>query len=279
MNLHYQLWRSAGNVQRPPIQRIIFLHGMGGTGALWRPIGAGLEDEFEVLAPDQRGHGKSQVPHIPGARTEPQYTPLDYGRDVIETLDTLKFHPAWIVGHSMGVRTACAAAHLRPEWFKGLILIDLGFNGPAGGGLGDGLASFLKILPMEFSDRTQAREFMEQNCPDPSIAQYLMAVSTRTTEGKLTFPFDKSALIQTLQAARDASVRTWVKELAGRGMPILVLRGAQSLVWSREEFESEKALFAPFPNVKFEEFPNAGHGLPFERRAEFVTRLRAFTKR
>jgi len=270
MKLAHQLWKPQSGSQT----KIVLLHGMGGTGGLWRPVAAALEDDCEILAPDQRGHGKSQIPHIAGARTEPSYTPLDYGRDVIETLEELSFHPAWLVGHSMGVRTACAAAHLKPEWIRGMVLVDLGFSGVAGGGLGEGLASFLRILPMEFATRAEARDFMEKNCPDPAIGQYLLAVSTPTAAGKLTFPFDKSALIQTIHAARDVSVRTWVKELGSRGMPILVLRGVNSLVWSHEEFEDERAHFAAMPSVAFEEFQNAGHGLPFEQRVAFVKRIR-----
>lgn len=249
--------------------RLVLLHGMGGTGALWRPIAAALEDRFELLSPDQRGHGQSQIPATPGARETPKYTPLDYGRDVIETMEAQDFHPAWLLGHSMGVRTACAAAHLRPDWVEGLILVDLGFYGPAGGGLGEGLASFLKILPMQFASRQTAREFMNENCPDPSIGQYLMAVSVQTPEG-LRFPFDKSALIQTIQAAKDVSVRAWVSELLEKGKRILVLRGAESLVWSAEEFREEKERFARYPTIEFREMPGAGHGLPFEKRIEFV---------
>jgi len=251
---------------------------MGGTGALWRPMAAALEGEMDILAPDQRGHGKSQIPHAPGGRGEPGYTPLDYGRDLIETLEAHRFHPAWLIGHSMGVRSACAAAYLRPEWVQGLILVDLGFSGVAGGGLGEGLAHFLKILPHDFPTREVARDFMVANCPDPSIAQYLMAVSVRTPDGRITFPFDHAALIQTVYAARDASVRAWVKQLALEGMRILVLRGQKSLVWSREEFELERQELASYPSVRFEEIEGAGHGLPFEKRPEFVARIREWIR-
>lgn len=282
MMLHYSKWPTP-TASLPPESfkaRLVFLHGMGGTGALWRPLAATLENEYEILAPDQRGHGKSQIPTQAGARDTPQYTPLHYGEDVIETMGELGFYPAWLVGHSMGVRTACAAAHLKPEWVKGLVLIDLGLSGQAGGGLGDNLGNFLKILPMEFNSRAEARSYMEQHCPDPSIAQYLMAVSVRTpapdAPERLTFPFDRAALIQTIHAARDSSVRTWVKELASRGMPILILRGAQSLVWSKENFEKEKAHFQGAPSVIFEEMEGAGHGLPFEKRLDFTRRLTEF---
>ncbi len=278
MKLAYQLWHRPQShpqvVPNPQSNKIVFLHGMGGTGALWRPIAAGLEDQFEILAPDQRGHGKSQIPHLPGGRIQPSYTPLDYGKDVVETLDELHFHPTWLVGHSMGVRTAVAAAHLRPDWIQGIVLIDLGFSGVAGGGLGEGLAQFIRVLPESFENREAAREFMQTYCPDPSIAQYLMAVSVRDASHRVHFPFDHSALIQTIIAARDASVREWVKELAERNIPIHVLRGQNSLVWTHEEFESERKIFANYPSVRFVEFANAGHGLPFEQRPAFVEYLK-----
>jgi pimeloyl-ACP methyl ester carboxylesterase len=176
----------------------------------------------------------------------------------------------------MGVRTACALAHLKPEWVQGLVLVDLGFSGPAGGGLGDGLAGFLKVLPLGFSSRSEAREFMATHCPDPSIAQYLMAVSVADAEGRVSFPFDHGALIQTIEAARDVSVREWIWAAGKRGLPVLVLRGGLSRVWSHEEFLHEQEALREFPSILFEEFPQASHGLPFEQRLAFVARLKAF---
>jgi pimeloyl-ACP methyl ester carboxylesterase len=117
---------------------------------------------------------------------------------------------------------------------------------------------------------------MDTHCPDPSIGQYLLAASITNSEGRLGFPFDHSALIQTIEAARDSSVREWVGELLQRGMPILVLRGASSLVWSHEQFQAERAHFAGFPTIDFREIEGAGHGLPFERRQEFIEILEAF---
>jgi pimeloyl-ACP methyl ester carboxylesterase len=276
MELAFQLWPSQS---RQAATKLVLLHGMGGTGALWRPVAASLENHYTMMAFDQRGHGQSRVSTPSGGRDAHAegYTPLDYGRDVIETLEKQDFHPAWLIGHSMGVRTACAAAHLKPEWIQGMILIDLGFSGPVGEGLGDGLGNFLRKLPTSFASRESARQFMTEHCPDPAIAQYLMAVSV-TRDGVLTFPFEHAALIQTIEAARLVSVRTWVRALGVRGMPILVLRGAQSLVWTREQFEEERELLREFPSIVFREFEGAGHGLPFEQRVRFVKEVDEFIR-
>lgn len=257
----------------PGVPRLLLLHGMGGVGALWRPIAAALEADFCLFAPDQRGHGKSA--HIDPATG---FTPLDYGTDVIETLKERHFFPTWVVGHSMGVRTAVAAAYLKPEWVQGLVLVDLGFSGMAGGGLGEKLAHFLKRLPIAFESRGALREFLEKEAPEPGIARYLQAVALLEGEG-LRFPFDPSSLIQTILAARDTSVRAWLEALVSRAespLSVLALRGLDSQVWLPENYEKEKQHFAVYPSVQFEEVPGAGHGLPFEQRSWFVARLRAW---
>ncbi|MBU6374667.1 MAG: alpha/beta hydrolase [Bdellovibrionales bacterium] len=262
--------------------RIILLHGLGGTGALWRPIAASLEEEFDILAPDQRGHGRSQQPTLPGGRLMSGYSPVDYAQDVVELMERLSFHPAIIVGHSMGVRTACAIAHLKPDWVRGLVLVDLGFSGIAGGGMGDELAHFLQILPPHFSSRAEARSFMEEHCPDAAIAQYLMAVSLAATPdqgGGIGFPFDHAALIRTLEEARGTTIRHWIEAAALREIPTLALRGSLSKVWSKEQFEAEHLHFSQpqwKEKVQLREITGAGHGLPFEKRSEFLEALRDF---
>lgn len=266
--------------QEKEIAKIVLLHGMGGTGKLWKPVVLGLEHQYSVICPDQRGHGGSRVPAVPGSAVRPGYTPIDYGQDCVDTLIHRNFHPAWIVGHSMGARTACAIAYLKPELCSGIVLVDLGFAGLAGGGFGETLARLLKDLPMEFNSRDEAREYLTERSPDPSIANYLVAVSQPLDpshpRGPLTFPFDRGALLSTIESARTVSLRNWVQHLGEQSIPTLVLRGSESRVWTHEQFEEEKNLFSQYPNVVFKEIPGTGHGLPFEKRNEFIELLQDF---
>ncbi|HTL12499.1 MAG TPA: alpha/beta hydrolase, partial [Bdellovibrionota bacterium] len=248
------------------IAKVVLLHGMGGTGALWRPVAAGLEEHCSILAPDQRGHGQSTVDLKTG------FAPLDYGRDVQDTLKARSFSPAYVVGHSMGVRTACAIAHLEPDLVRGLVLVDIGLEGAAGGGLGDTLGSFLRILPMTFPDRAQARDFVQARCPDPAIGQYLMAVlalGQKSAQG-VTFPFQKEALLKTIDEAKKADLRPWIRDFAALGRPVIILRGQKTTVWTEAEFDDERRRFADLPSIRFENWPDTGHGLPFDQRAKFT---------
>jgi len=252
--------------------KIVLLHGMGGSGNLWRPVAASLEDDCDIEALDQRGHGQSQV--SPG---ETHFAPLDFAADVYETLDEKNFHPAWVIGHSMGVRTACGYAKLSPGRVLGLVLIDLGLSGEAGGGIGNLLATFLDQLPSRFTSRAEARKFLDTHCPDPSIAQYLLAVAKiDNSDQSITFPFDQKALLKTIEAAKSTDARSLLDEFALTGKPVKILRGKNSRVFSSADYEKEKVHFAAHPQFEFIEMEGAGHGLPFEKRAEFVALLRSW---
>lgn len=271
MKLHTHRYPRDSTDLNPNQPHLIFLHGMGGTGNLWRPIASSLEDHTQILCPDQRGHGGSRP--VP----DPQdFSPKSFAQDVIDTCIPLGFTPAWVIGHSMGVRTACGYAKLNPEGTTGLILVDLGFSGVAGGGIGDLLYTFLGHLPNEFNSRSEARAFLENHCPDASIAQYLLAVSVPNLKtGTVSFPFDHESLLKTIEASRNHPTREWLLEFARTtGKPVHVLRGANSRVFSKIEFEKEKAAFHGISNVQFHEVPGAGHGLPFEKRVEFVGMIR-----
>ena len=94
MNLNFYRWMP----QSAPSQTLVFLHGMGGTGYIWRPIAAQLEDSLDCLAPDQRGHGLSRP--VP-ALEQNLFHAEDYARDVSRLLVELKIDSYFLIGHSI----------------------------------------------------------------------------------------------------------------------------------------------------------------------------------
>ncbi|MBI4926043.1 MAG: alpha/beta hydrolase [Bdellovibrio sp.] len=277
MELYCHQWGKPNNNKR-----ILFLHGLGGTGAVWRPIAQSLEDKYRILAPDQRGHGKSQIIHIPGGRIKPNYSPLDYGSDLVNTLEKHQFYPTYVIGHSMGVRSACALAHIKPDWIDGIILIDLSLSLSKEKTLESSLVQFLTQLPMQFRTRKEAKTYLETNSPDPSVKQYLLAVSITNDTGQITFPFDKQAIIQTLNAVQQYAFSAWsaqvVEELGKKNKPIMILRGAHSGVFTSAMFQHDKEYFKRYSSIHFKEFQDTGHGLPFEKRLEFLEVIKKFMK-
>jgi len=95
---------------------VVLLHGFPLSGAIWQAQQKQLAEQYRVIVPDLRGHGKSPAP--PGA-----YDMSLLARDVLAMLDSLQIKKAVIMGHSMGGYVALAALRLAPERFLALGLI------------------------------------------------------------------------------------------------------------------------------------------------------------
>ena len=105
---------------KPPV---ILLHGLMTNGACWAILAHSLAEEFDVIMPDARGHGKSSAPDD-GYRYE------DHANDVIGLIKALKLSSPIIVGHSMGGMTAALVASRNPSLLRGVILADPTFLSP-----------------------------------------------------------------------------------------------------------------------------------------------------
>lgn len=95
---------------------VVLVHGVGDNAAGWADFVEELSPDYEVVAYDQRGHGKA-----------PRFQDLaDPFAQLIDDLLALLEHvgPAFVVGHSMGGAVAAEAAVRRPELVRALVLED-----------------------------------------------------------------------------------------------------------------------------------------------------------
>lgn len=100
---------------------MVMLHGLLSSHETFLPLIPFLQDHFDLLLIDQRGHGM----------TPPEgqdYTAECLARDTKELFDYLKIKKAIILGHSMGARTALAFGALYPEMVEKIILEDMGIE-------------------------------------------------------------------------------------------------------------------------------------------------------
>lgn len=97
-------------------QPLVLLHGYPLDHRIWNEIVPLLEDDFDMLLPDLRGFGQSEV-------VEEQYTLADMAADVAALLDELGIQKTYIAGHSMGGYTSLAFVRNYPERVLGLGLI------------------------------------------------------------------------------------------------------------------------------------------------------------
>lgn len=116
IDVHYL--RTGGG--KPPV---VLLHGLMLNGACWTPLARVLEENYDVIMPDARGHGCSSAPSY-------GYCYDDLAADVVGLIEALGLSPPVLLGHSMGGMTAAVVASCKSGQLRGLILADPTFLTP-----------------------------------------------------------------------------------------------------------------------------------------------------
>lgn len=95
---------------------LLLLHATGFHGRLWDAIAAEFADSMRVIAPDFRGHGRSE--------NKPPYHWMQFGDDVRRLVEALDLRDIVVAGHSMGGHCAVTVAGTIPDRFTSLVLVD-----------------------------------------------------------------------------------------------------------------------------------------------------------
>ncbi|HEY8843893.1 MAG TPA: alpha/beta hydrolase [Gaiellaceae bacterium] len=151
MRLHVHEW---GDPEAPPL---VCLHGVSAHGRRFRKLAEErLAGDFRVLAPDLRGHGRSDY--------DPPWDIGTHLDDVVETLGAAGVARAAWIGHSFGGRLVLELAARAPERLASAVLLD-----PA-----------IQILPHVGFD------FAQEAALDHSFATAEEAIESRLTSGAPT---------------------------------------------------------------------------------------------
>jgi pimeloyl-ACP methyl ester carboxylesterase len=140
---------------------VIAVHGITASHLAWAAV-AGAMPQVRLVAPDLRGRGRSAG--LPGP-----YGMVRHAADLEAVIEALDLPPAILVGHSMGGFVAVVAAHLYPERFSDVLLIDGGLPLaiPAGIRKEDLLEATLgpaaRRLSMTFPDRATYLDFWKEH--------------------------------------------------------------------------------------------------------------------
>jgi pimeloyl-ACP methyl ester carboxylesterase len=144
---------------------VLLLHGFPECWYSWRHQFAPLAGAgYHVVAPDQRGYGRSDRP----ARVE-EYTILHLVGDVIGLIGALGERRAVIVGHDAGCRVAWSAALMRPDVVRGVV--GLSVPPPERG----------PVPPLKALDERFGGQFYWNYFQAPGVADAELATNPRAT--------------------------------------------------------------------------------------------------
>lgn len=230
----------------PPL---IILHGLFGSSRNWTSIVRELALRWHVFALDLRNHGDS--PRTAG------HTLDDLAADLLLFLEQVGT-PTVVMGHSMGGLAAMRASMLRPEAFRGLVVVDIAPR------------SYEPRHHSEFAalredlSRCKSRQDvdvrMALHITDPVVRQFLQMNLVRDPSDRFVWKIP----VDTLEKA---SFIERFPEDGTYGGPALFIAGGKSDYVLPDD---SAIIRRRFPRARLEIIPDAGHWPHYSHPAEFL---------
>ena len=229
-------------------ETLVYLHGWGGSKALWWNTLIALSDSVHGISLDLPGTGGTPLP--PGLTTMPEMAQW-----LAQTCDRLGLNPVTLVGHSLGGNLAAQTALDYPKLVKRLVLVDAAlepsyFPRRAALPLSEryGLAALrmmrLASLPLAAAGR---------RIPHAHGGGYWLPFARRTHLYLSANPDDASLQVQVraLSSSHLSPAR-----LTGLSCPILIVHGAHDDI---VPVARARALARALPHARLVIFPKAHH--------------------
>jgi pimeloyl-ACP methyl ester carboxylesterase len=238
---------------------IVFLHGLGSCGEDWILQTRHFAAAYRVVAPDLRGHGRSDKPPGP-------YSIGHMVSDMAALLDALSIERAHVVGLSLGGLVAQQLAIDFPRRVRSLTLTNTFAHLWSGNLLylarlmWRGLISL--ALPLE-----RSAEFVADSLfPRPHQAD-LRRVTVQRIAGN-----DRAAYRASLAAIRRFDARPALRRI---DVPTLVVTGERDATVPRDR---QRRLARGIRGARWEIVRDSGHGTPIDQHEVYNALLESFLK-
>jgi flavin reductase (DIM6/NTAB) family NADH-FMN oxidoreductase RutF/pimeloyl-ACP methyl ester carboxylesterase len=248
---------------------VLFLHGAAQSRAIWRSAAEALASAGRhVIALDLRGHGESEW-----AR-DGRYDLTAYAGDVRAVLARMSSRPV-IIGASLGGLAALAALEGGgDQQASGLILVDAvarmaGTTAKRFGGLFRRHAAGFATVAEALGAAVELAPRREKALTEETLREHLV----EHEDGRFYWRWDPKAV----QGMDLASLEDRLEEAARQiGIPVLLLRGEQSEIVSKESIGAFAALLRDCEAV---EIPSASHLSPGDQADLFNAAIVDFLER
>ncbi|WP_126663909.1 alpha/beta fold hydrolase [Haloterrigena salifodinae] len=275
VSIHYEYDESEGGGTP-----VVFVQGLGYGRWMWRWQREAVADDRDVIAPDNRGTGRSDVglppllPRLPRKLRAPLifklagYSIGGLAADLEEVLKDAGVRQAHVVGASMGGMIAQRYA-LEYTRAKTLTLCCTSHGGPDAVPVPDETQEFIFDVPDGASEREKLRHRMRPAFTERFTNRnpHLM---DRIIEWRLEQDADDPAREAQAAAVLDFDVSD---RLEGLRVPTLVLHGTDDRV---VPFENGLLLEEAIPNARLERFEGGSHCFFIEHADRMNEELRAF---
>lgn len=235
------------------------LHGLFGSSDNWHPIAQRLAKNFQVFALDQRNHGQS--PHS----AEMNYSLMAI--DVNEFMASREIETAFVIGHSMGGKTAMQFALQFPSRVEKLIVADMAPRAyaPAHDKV---FAALLALDLKSFSARQQIEDALAPEIPNLVLRRFLLKNLGRNSTGEFFWKINLRSLAENYPQLGEP-----ISAVAPFAKPALFIRGGKSNYLKAED---EALIRELFPQAQIETLAEASHWVHADQPEEFLRLVQAF---
>ncbi|MEO6398770.1 MAG: alpha/beta hydrolase, partial [Tepidiformaceae bacterium] len=262
LKLHYQEW---GKAESPAV---VMVHGFGVSGHMFDEFAERMQEQYHLLAIDQRGHGDSDW------SPDGDYSREAFVLDLEGFRESLGLERFILVGHSMGGLNAVSYTNAYPHRVRALVLVDVGPESAKEGV--DNIVRFTRGPDeLEFEEFVELAHRFNQRRTMENIRERMRHRLKPADSGKWTWKFDKrfrdkaSGLTIGSELSNDES---WQLFRDVR-VPTLLVRGAESDVLSAETAERATR---EMDRARLVTVPAAGHSVPGDNPDEFTAAVRGF---
>jgi esterase len=237
---------------------LVILHGLFGSADNWFSIAKELEKDFTLYLVDQRNHGDS--PHSEEWNYEVMV------EDLKELIDEEGLDKIYLMGHSMGGKTAMNFAVEYPERVDRLIVADIAprYYEVHHQTILEGLNS---IKLDQIKSRKEADDQLAKYIDEVGIRQFLLKSLGRNSEG-FVWKINLPVITENIEEVGE--------ELDSDGKyegPTLFLGGSNSNYIRQEDLPD---ILEHFPNYQIEFVQDAGHWLHAEKPEAVIQEVRRF---
>jgi pimeloyl-ACP methyl ester carboxylesterase len=250
IRIHY--WRSGGN--RPPM---VMAHGSSDDGLCWTNLAKEIQDSYDIIMFDARGHGLSDPP----TPSDPADVQVE---DLAALIRALKLERPILMGHSMGSASVAQFAARYPDVPRAVILEDPALVRPATPATG--------TTPPTVEQR-QATILARNNMSEQELVAGCMKNSPKWGQSECEFWAPSKRRHHPGTAAIGTGARPPMTELFVKiTAPTLILKAdAQGDLRKQNEDVAAK-----LPKGKIVHIEGAGHNVRRENKTQTLEVLRAF---
>ena len=234
---------------------VILLHGLCGHAGEWAETASWLSKSYRVVAPEQRGHGRSNRNPADISRTA-------FVDDAVMWVEQLGLAPTVLVGHSLGGHTAFLLAARRPDLVSGLVVAEA--TPKADPEAPARVRAWLEAWPVPFTSYEQAIKFFGGN----TLKAQVWASGLEQRNDGFWPRFEVSVM---LAALNEIACRSYWDEWARIRCPVLVVRARGAVPTGNTQRMVELV-----PNVKLVEIEKSGHDLHLDQPLRWRETLEAF---